>query len=51
MLDEDGVTGQVAMNDGRVARVQITVENRLKRQMNTYKLYETHFNNECISCM
>lgn len=28
MLDEDGVTGQVAMDDGRVARVEIAVENR-----------------------
>lgn len=26
MLDEDGVTGQVAVDDGRVTRVEITAE-------------------------
>lgn len=30
VLNEDSVTGQVAMNDGRVARVQITVERKIK---------------------
>lgn len=37
MLDEDGVTGQVAVDDGRVAGVEITAE---EEKGNPHKVYE-----------
>lgn len=36
VLDEDGVTGQVAMDDGRVTGVEITAE---EEQENPHKVY------------
>lgn len=34
MLDEDGVTGQVAVDDGRVTGVQVAGERRVLKKQN-----------------